>query len=56
MFSFNMKGKRHNIGNTQLEKEKYMELKGALVGQIAGGLEKKRELGYDIFGISAKGN
>ena len=54
MFCFSMKGARHTIGNTALGKEKYAQLKGALVAQIAGELGKNRELKLSVFGIGGK--
>jgi hypothetical protein len=53
MFCFNIKGKRHAIGNVDLEPGKYRTVRGALVGQIADELETKKGLHLDIFGIGA---
>jgi hypothetical protein len=44
MFSFNMRGKRHLIGNVQLTPEKYAELKAKLTEELANELEKKKRL------------
>lgn len=54
MFCFNMKGRRNNIGNTQLDKEKYAKVKAALVGQMADELDRKKSLKWDIYSIGAK--
>jgi hypothetical protein len=42
MFSFNLWGKRHVIGNLGLEKEKYFAIKRKLLGEIAGELKDKK--------------
>ncbi len=44
MFCFNLKGKRHCIGNAELPKEKYLELKKKLLSELAGELLAKRRL------------
>ncbi len=54
MFCFNMKGRRHSVGNTQLEREKYAKVKDALVGQIADELMKTGRLKLNIYNIGAK--
>ncbi len=54
MFCFNMKGRRHNVGNTQLEREKYASVKDGLVSQMAGELERKKRLKWDIYSIGGK--
>ncbi len=54
MFCFNMKGRRHNIGNTQLEKDAYAKAKDALVLQMAGELSKTGRLKWNIYNIGAK--
>lgn len=51
MFCFNMKGRRHNIGNTQFGKDAYSKAKASLVSQMALELEKKKSLKWDIFNI-----
>ena len=42
IFGFNLRGKRHVIGNLELPKEKYAELKKKLVGEIADALAKNK--------------
>jgi hypothetical protein len=54
MFCFNMKGRRHCIGNTQLEREEYAKAKDALVGQMADELMKTGRLNLNIYNIGAK--
>ncbi|MCX6777742.1 MAG: hypothetical protein NT157_02550 [Candidatus Micrarchaeota archaeon] len=51
MFCFNLKGRRHCIGNTQLDKNKYASIKNAILGQIAEELDRKKSLGLSIFNI-----
>jgi len=54
MFCFSMKGARHAIGNTLLDKGKYAQVKSALVGQIADTIENRKALSLSIFRISGK--
>ena len=42
MFSFNLIGKSHCIGNCQLTREKYSEVKKRLLEQLSGELEAKK--------------
>ncbi|MCX6769137.1 MAG: hypothetical protein NT051_00450, partial [Candidatus Micrarchaeota archaeon] len=42
MFSFNLRGKHNMIGNLQLPKDRYLELKKKLTSEIADELEKKK--------------
>ena len=44
MFSFNLVGKSHCIGNCQLSREKYAEVKRRLLEQLAGELATKKKL------------
>ena len=44
MFSFNLRGKRHRIGNLELTKEKYSELKAMLVSEMREKLAKGKRL------------
>jgi len=55
MFCFNAKGKRHAIGNTELELAKYKSIKDSVLEQIANELERKKDLKWDIYNIGAKG-
>ena len=41
IFGYNLRGKRHVIGNIELPKEKYLALKQKLTSEIADELEKK---------------
>jgi len=51
MFCFNTKSKNHAIGNLQLPPGKYGQIKELLVGQMAGEIERKKGLKWDIFNI-----
>lgn len=42
MFCFNLRGRRNNVGNLQLPKEKYLELKKKLLVEMAEHAKKKR--------------
>ena len=44
MFSFNLRGKHHVIGNLQLPKDKYVRLKKKLVEDMRAELESKKRL------------
>ncbi len=54
MFCFNVKSKRYAIGNVELGKEKYMQLKSQLVGEMATMLEKDGNLTFDIYSILSR--
>ncbi|MBU0532343.1 hypothetical protein KKB44_02510 [Candidatus Micrarchaeota archaeon] len=51
MFSFNLRAKQHSIANVQLEKEKYLELKKKLIGEIASGLKQKKRFEFSIIDV-----
>lgn len=53
MFCFNMKGRRHQIGNTQFDKDTYSKAKASLVSQMAMELEKKKTLKWSIYSLGA---
>ena len=44
MFSFNLRNKRHTVGNVQLPREKYLGLKKKLVGEILGELLPRKRV------------
>jgi hypothetical protein len=54
MFCFNMKGRRHFIGNTDFGKEKYAQVRGAVLSQIGEELEREKSLKWNIFNIGAR--
>lgn len=49
MFCFNAKNKRNAIGNAEMQKEKYAEVKKSLLEQIASELEKNKNLKWDVY-------
>ena len=55
MFCFNAKNLSHAIGNAEMPLEQYKKVKSSLVSQMAGELEKKHDLRWDIFNIGARG-
>ncbi|MFH1785300.1 MAG: hypothetical protein ABH842_02640 [Candidatus Micrarchaeota archaeon] len=56
IFSFNQRNKNYLIGNIQLTKDKYAELKSKLVGEFADELKRKKKLPSIIEIISGKGD
>jgi len=56
IFGFNLRGKRHVIGNVQLAPEKYFELKKKLVSEMAQLLSKNKRIFSvsDLAGMRAK--
>ncbi len=50
MFSFGIQNRRYLIGNVELPREKYLGIKKALIEQIAGTLEKDKEI-FSLFDI-----
>ncbi|MBU0532341.1 hypothetical protein KKB44_02500 [Candidatus Micrarchaeota archaeon] len=56
LFSFNQKNKHNLIGNIQLEKNKFADLKSKLLSEIAETLEKKKTIPSVIEIISQKGD
>jgi hypothetical protein len=54
MFCFNVKNLNYAIGNAALAPDKYKQVKAKLLEQVAGELEKKKDLKWDIFKLSEK--
>jgi len=54
MFCFNAKNLSHAIGNAALPADEYKRVKASLVAQMAGELEKKHDLKWDIFTIGCR--
>jgi len=54
MFSFNQSSKRHMIGNLELEKGKYLQLKRKLTSEIAEVLKDKKSF-PSVFDLLEKG-
>ncbi|MBU0590626.1 hypothetical protein KKF81_02495 [Candidatus Micrarchaeota archaeon] len=51
MFSFNLRAKQNVIGNVQLSKDQYNELKNKLLGEMIDELKTKKRLGFSIVDI-----
>jgi hypothetical protein len=51
MFCFNVKSKRYAIGNVEVGKEKYVQIKKTLLEQISGRLQKDKKLEWSIFNV-----
>ncbi len=54
IFAFNLRSKRHVIGNLELPKEGYLPLKKKLLSEMADGLRKKKRL-FSIADIAYHG-
>jgi len=53
MFCFNVKGKRYAIGNVEVGKERYMEVRKRVLEDVVKRLEKDKKLDLDIYNIGA---
>ncbi len=51
MFCFNAKNLKRAIGNAPIEPSKYSQIKKSLLSQIAGELERKKDVSLDIYNI-----
>ncbi len=56
MFCFNVKNLKNAIGNGELSRERYLEVKKKVLEEIADELEKKKDLKWDIYNIGEYGN
>ncbi|HQT45508.1 MAG TPA: hypothetical protein PLO51_06010, partial [Candidatus Micrarchaeota archaeon] len=54
MFCFNTKNKKYAIGNSEFPRADYLKVKPAILAQLAGELESRRALKWDIFSLAAK--
>lgn len=54
MFCFNIKGKRHVIGNAQFAPDKFKSIKLALLEQMSNDIIEKKYDKWDIFSIVQK--
>ncbi len=54
MFCFNAKNLSYAIGNVQLQKEQYLRLKKIVLEEIAGKLEKEKQLDLSIYNVGCK--
>ncbi len=51
MFCFNVKNKKHAIGNVEVGKERFMEAKKTMLLSLASSLEASGRAKYDIFSL-----
>ncbi|HIH18491.1 TPA: hypothetical protein HA225_00780 [Candidatus Micrarchaeota archaeon] len=52
MFCFNSKNLRHAVGNRELPREEYLEIKERMLSQVYGMLQKEKGIPYGIFNLS----
>lgn len=49
MFCFNVKSMRYAVGNVEVGKERFLEIKKQVMDEIAGKLEREKKLDVDIY-------
>ena len=54
MFCFNTKRKRYAIGNVEVDKEKYMQIKKMVLDALGAELEEKKKLERSIFNVGKR--
>jgi len=54
MFCFNTKNKRFAIGNAEMPRQQYMIIKQSIISQVAGELESKHDVKWDIFRLAGR--
>ena len=54
MFCFNVKNLHYAIGNAEVGKEKYLQARKLVLGEITEKLGKERKLEMDIYNIGAR--
>ncbi len=54
MFCFNMKNRRYAIGNVEVGRERFMEVKERFLKEICENLAKDKTLGLDIFNLGSQ--
>ncbi len=54
IFCFNTKSKRYAVGNIEIGKEKYFEIRKKLCEKIIEGLEKNKDFEIDIYNLLEK--
>jgi len=54
LFCFNVKNLRYAIGNVEVGRERFMEMKKKVLAEIARELEEKKSLRWSIYNIGAK--
>jgi len=53
LFCFNVKGMRYAIGNVEVGREKFMQVKKMVLEELAARLMKEKTLGIDIYSIGS---
>jgi hypothetical protein len=51
MFCFNVKNMRYAIGNVEVGREKYLEMKKMVLWEIAKRIQEKHDLPFDIYSL-----
>jgi len=54
LFCFNVKNLKYAVGNVEVGRERFMEMKKRVLGEIARELEEKKSLRFSIYNIGAK--
>jgi hypothetical protein len=54
LFCFSAKNLKYAVGNRELPKERYLELKKALLSRISARLEAKKDFGLSIYNVGCK--
>ena len=54
LFCFNAKNKAKAVGNTEIEKEKYVSLKEKILAEIVDELESNKKIKWDIYNIGQR--
>ena len=54
MFCFNIRNKKYAIGNVEVGREKYMQIKKILLAQLNEELSKKNEVSLSIYNLPDK--
>lgn len=55
MFCFNVKSLKYAIGNVEVGRERFLEIKNKLMGEVASRLEKDKRLGLNIYNFGCFG-
>lgn len=56
MFCFNAKSLRYAIGNVEIGREKYLEIKKKITSEIVSKLENDKKLDINIYNLGCRGN
>jgi hypothetical protein len=54
MFCFNVKNMKNEIGNVELPREKYLEIKARVLSEIKAHIDKENGVPYSIFSLAAR--